>query len=138
MKSILSLLILSIAFSCTPIEEKAAEVTETITEAVTELENPFIHHVYFYLNNPDSAEDRAELVEGLNKLAKVETIQKHYIGFPAATDREVIVKDYSISWMCLFKNMEEEEMYQVDPIHLKFVEDYSHLWSTVKIYDSVQ
>ncbi|WP_341227677.1 Dabb family protein [uncultured Arcticibacterium sp.] len=137
MKSILSLLILSIAFSCTPAEEKATEVTETITAEVTELENPFIHHVYFYLNNPDSAEDKAKLVEGLNKLAQVETIQKHFIGFPASTDRDVIVKDYAVSWMCFFKNLEEEEMYQVDPIHLKFVEDYSHLWSTVKVYDSV-
>ncbi len=134
MKSILSILCLSLLFSCQQVEEKEVE----ITESVVELENPFIHHVYFYLNNPDSIEDRDELVLGLNELAKVPTIQKHYIGFPASTDREVIVKDYAVSWMCMFKNLEEEEMYQVDPIHLKFVEDYSHLWSTVKIYDSVR
>jgi hypothetical protein len=137
MKSIVSILFLStLAFSCAPVEEKTADVVEAVMES-TELSNPFIHHVYFYLNNPESLEDRAKLVEGLNKLAKVETIQQHYIGFPATTDREVIVKDYAVSWMCFFKNIEEEEMYQIDPIHLKFIEDYGHLWSTVKVYDSV-
>ncbi len=124
-----------IAFSCQEVE-KTEEVTKTM-ETETSLENQFIHHVYFYLNNPDSAEDKAKLVEGLNKLATVETIQQHYIGFPAPTDRDVIVKDYAVSWMCFFKNLEEEEMYQKDPIHLKFIEDYGHLWSTVKVYDSI-
>lgn len=135
MKSILSILIGLIAFSCTQKEEE--KIIETPV-ATAEPENPFIHHVYFYLNNPESMEDRDKLVEGLNKLATVSTIQKHYIGFPASTDREVIVKDYAVSWMCFFNNLEEEEMYQKDPIHLKFIEDYGHLWATVKVYDSVQ
>ncbi|KPM48109.1 hypothetical protein AFM12_10850 [Jiulongibacter sediminis] len=129
------------AFACSPKEESQEVETEATSEAnpITEPAeiNPFIHHVYFYLNNPESKEDRDKLVEGLNKLAEVETIQAHYIGFPASTDREVIVKDYQVSWMCFFKNLEEEEMYQKDPIHLKFIEDYGHLWSTVKVYDSI-
>ncbi|MFT5886918.1 MAG: hypothetical protein ACI9IP_003390 [Arcticibacterium sp.] len=133
MKSILSVLCIAFLFSCQQAKEKEVE----INEPVVELENPFIHHVYFYLNNPDSMEDRDELVKGLNELSMVSTIQKHYIGFPASTDREVIVKDYAVSWMCMFKNFEEEEMYQIDPIHLKFIEDYSHLWSGVKVYDSI-
>ena len=141
MKKLSILILAALAFACTP----ASENTETAAEEMAEVNpitepadiNPFIHHVYFYLNNPDSREDRDKLVEGLNKLAEVETIQAHYIGFPASTDREVIVKDYQVSWMCFFKNLEEEEMYQKDPIHLKFVEDYSHLWSTVKVYDSI-
>jgi hypothetical protein len=132
MKTIVSIILLAIAFSCRPVDDKGIDVATETT-----VSGPFIHHVYFYLNNPDNMEDRAQLVEGLNKLAKVETIQQHYIGFPAATDREVIVKDYAVSWMCIFKNIEEEEMYQTDPIHLKFIEDYGHLWSTVKVYDSV-
>lgn len=77
-------------------------------------------------------------MEGLNKLAKVETIQASYIGFPASTDRDVIVKDYGVSWLCFFKNLEEEEQYQKDPIHLKFIEDYGHLWKTVRVHDSIK
>lgn len=97
----------------------------------------FIHHVYFYLKNKNNAQDEAKLIEGLKKLAKVPTIQYVHIGTPAATGRPVIVKDYAISWMCFFKNIIEEEIYQTDPIHLEFIRDYSHLWEKVVIYDSV-
>lgn len=102
------------------------------------MDNPFIHHVYFYLKNPNNLADRDKLVEGLEKLSKVSTIQRHYIGFPASTDRPVIEKGYAVSWMCMFKNLEEEEQYQQDPIHLKFIEEYGHLWGKVVVYDSVQ
>ncbi len=136
MKVLITLLSIVAFAACTT---KSTEQTSQETSVVdtTSLANPFIHHVYFYLNNPGSADDRAKLVEGLNKLATVATIQQHYIGVPASTDREVIVKDYDVSWMCFFKNLEEEELYQKDSIHLKFIADYGHLWKTVKVYDSV-
>ncbi|TDB65158.1 Dabb family protein [Arundinibacter roseus] len=97
----------------------------------------FVHHVFFYLKNPDSAQDEAKLLEGLEKLSKVSTIQMVHIGRPASTNRSVIEKGYAVSWLCFFKNLIEEEMYQTDPIHLKFVEDYAHLWEKVVVYDSV-
>lgn len=97
----------------------------------------FVHHVYFYLKNPTSETDKVKLLEGLEKLSKVPTIRMVHIGTPASTTRSVIVRDYSISWLCFFDNLEEEEIYQTHPIHLKFVEDYSHLWEKVNVYDSV-
>ncbi len=97
----------------------------------------FVHHVYFYLKNPKSEADKAKLLEGLEKLSKVPTIRMVHIGTPASTTRSVIVRDYSVSWLCFFDNLEEEEVYQTHPIHLKFVEDYSHLWEKVNVYDSV-
>lgn len=106
------------------------------TEAKTAKEL-FVHHVYFYLKNPGSETDKARLLEGLEKLSKVPTIRMVHIGVPASTTRSVIVRDYSVSWLCFFDNLEEEEIYQKHPIHLKFVEDYSHLWEKVNVYDSV-
>ena len=97
----------------------------------------FVHHVYFYLKNPGSEADKAKLLEGLEKLSKVPTIRMVHIGVPASTTRSVIVRDYSVSWLCFFDNLEEEEIYQKHPIHLKFIEDYSHLWEKVNVYDSV-
>lgn len=97
----------------------------------------FIHHVFFYLKNKNNAQDEAKLLEGLKKLAKVPTIQYVHIGTPAATSRPVIVKDYAISWMCFFKNIIEEEIYQTHPIHLEFIKEYAHLWEKVVIYDSI-
>ncbi|NBA77922.1 twin-arginine translocation signal domain-containing protein [Emticicia sp. ODNR4P] len=98
----------------------------------------FIHHVYFWLKNPSSEADKNKLIEGLTGLSKVPTIRFHHIGTPASTNRSVIERGYSISWMLFFDNLEEEEIYQKHPIHLKFVEDYSHLWEKVIVYDSEQ
>jgi hypothetical protein len=43
------------------------------------IENKFIHHVYFWLKNADSKEDRSGLIEGLKKLSKVTTIKSFHI-----------------------------------------------------------
>jgi len=102
-----------------------------------ELKKRFIHHVYFWLKNKGNTNDKARLIEGLRKLSTVKTIQQFSIGMPAGTNRDVIDNSYSISWMLLFKNDKDQASYQVDPIHLKFVEDYSHLWSKVIVYDTV-
>ena len=99
--------------------------------------NVFIHHVYFWLSNPESSADRNQLIEGLDKLSSVATIKIFHIGLPAATSREVIDSSYSVSWLLLFKNKEDQDSYQTDPIHLKFVEDCKHLWSKVVVYDTV-
>jgi Stress responsive A/B Barrel Domain len=102
-----------------------------------ELKNIFIHHVYFWLNNPDSKDDLDKLKEGLMKLSKVKTIKQFHMGKPAGTSRDVIDSSYAISWFTMFDNAADQESYQKDPIHLKFVEDYSSLWKKVIVYDSV-
>lgn len=97
----------------------------------------FIHHVFFWLKDPASEADKAALIAGLEKLSKVTTIRQFHIGGPAATSRGVIDNSYSISWMLIFDNAADQDSYQVDPIHLKFVEECSSLWSKVVVYDSV-
>ncbi len=97
----------------------------------------FIHHVYFWLKNPGNKEDKAKLVEGLKKLSRVKTIKEFYIGQPAATRRDVIDSSYDVSWLLFFDNAADQDSYQSDPIHLKFVEECSSLWSKVIVYDSV-
>lgn len=101
------------------------------------IENKFIHHVYFWLKNPDSMEDRAKLVEGLKKMTKIKTIRQYHIGRPAATSRDVIDGSYAVSWFTMFDNPADQDSYQVDPVHRKFVEECSHLWSKVIVYDTI-
>ncbi len=103
----------------------------------TNSKNVFIHHVFFWLQNSESIADRDKLVAGLLKLSAAKTIQRFHIGKPADTNREVIERGYAISWLLHFENADDQASYQTDPIHLKFVEDCSHLWSKVIVYDSV-
>jgi len=101
------------------------------------LKNMFVHHVYFWLKNPDSSEDKKKLIEGLQRLSKVKTIKSFHIGQPATTNRDVIDRSYAVSWLVLFDNGADQESYQTDPIHLKFVEECSPVWNKVIVYDSV-
>ncbi len=103
-----------------------------------QLRNKFIHHVFFWLKNPDSQVDKQKLIAGLQKLTKAKTIESAHIGVPAATNREVIERSYQVSWLLVFKNDADQEVYQSDPIHLNFIEECSMLWEKVVVYDSVQ
>jgi stress responsive alpha/beta barrel protein len=97
----------------------------------------FIHHVFFWLKNPESKGDLHQLVEELNQLAGASTIKDFHIGQPATTNRDVIDTSWSVSWLLWFDNKEDQDMYQTDPVHLKFIKDCSHLWSKVLVYDSI-
>lgn len=101
------------------------------------MSNIFVHHVYFWLKNPDSKEDLAQLVAGLNSLTKASSIKSYHMGVPAGTSRDVIDGSYAISWLTIFANAEDEQKYQVDPIHLEFIDKCKHLWSKVLVYDSI-
>jgi hypothetical protein len=107
------------------------------SSSVMTAKNMFIHHVYFWLKNPSNFEDRQKLIEGLEKLSKVKTIKMFHLGKPADTNRDVIDTSYSVSWLLVFDDKASEESYQVDPIHLNFVETCKHLWQKVVVYDSV-
>ena len=96
-----------------------------------------LHHVFFWLNNPSSQDERQQLIEGLRKLADAEQVAKIEIGIPAATPkREVIDDSYDVSLLLTFKSVEDHNNYQSHPVHTKFVEDCSHLWKQVRIYDA--
>jgi len=101
-----------------------------------QMQNIFVHHVFFYLNHSDAANTQS-LVEGLNKLAKAPIIKESHIGIPANTQRDVVDNSYDVSWLAFFNNAEEQESYQTDPIHLQFVKECSYLWKKVILFYSV-
>ncbi|HEY6899684.1 MAG TPA: Dabb family protein [Puia sp.] len=97
----------------------------------------FVHHVFFWLKNPDSKEDRAALVAGLQKLTRLDFLKEYHIGIPAATNRGVIDSSYAVSWLLVFASAADEEKYQTHPMHLEFVRECSSLWNKVVVYDSL-
>ena len=101
-----------------------------------QLQDTFIHHVFFWLKENNES-NREQLIEGLKKLSSVSTIKQCHIGVPATTNREVIENTYNVSWMILFDNAADQDSYQVDPIHLNFVKECSHLWEKVTVFDTI-
>jgi hypothetical protein len=99
---------------------------------------PLVHHVFFWLKNRESKEDLEKLLEGLRTLEKITTVRKIVIGVPAKTEpRPVVDASYSASELLFFDDLAGQEVYQVDPIHKNFVDNYSHLWEKVVVYDSI-
>lgn len=97
-----------------------------------------VHHVFFWLKNAGSAEDRAKLVEGLRTLNAIEVIRQAHIGLPAATDpRGPVDNSWDVSEMFIFDTVEDEAVYQPHPVHQAFIANYGHLWSKVVVYDAI-
>jgi hypothetical protein len=48
----------------------------------------------------------------------------------------VIDRSYAVSWVLTFDDKADQDAYQVDPIHLRFVDECSPLWERVVVYDS--
>lgn len=97
-----------------------------------------VHHVFFWLKNPESKEDLARLLTGLRTLTKIETVRGAHFGVPASTEkRDVVDNSYSASEMLFFDDLAGQKIYQDHPIHKQFVADCSHLWEKVVVYDAI-
>jgi len=95
-----------------------------------------VHHVFFWLKNPGSENDRKQLIEGLRTLTAITEIKKLLIGTPASTEkREVVDNSYDVSELMYFDSVKDQDAYQVHAVHKAFVEKYSHLWAKVVVYD---
>ena len=97
-----------------------------------------IHHVFFWLNNPDSEADKNALIAGLNTLRAIPSIQRMHVGVLASTEkREVVDTSWDVSEIMFFNDAAGQKVYQDHPIHVDFVKNYAHLWKKVIVYDSV-
>ncbi|TKC05089.1 Dabb family protein [Pedobacter frigoris] len=100
---------------------------------------PLAHHVFFWLKNPGSKEDRNKLVAGIKTLKKIETVHGLHVGVVAETEkRDVIDMSWSVSELIFFTDLAGQVTYQTHPLHLEFIKNCSHLWSKVVVYDAVE
>lgn len=138
MKNILILTISIFVFANCTAQRDTKPNTQTINESAVEMEStPLIHTVYFWLVD-DVTEDRKKAFEqALQDLSKVPSIDKYYWGVPAKTaDRDVTEKSYDYAINVFFDSVEDEAAYQIDPLHLKFVEENKALFKEVIVYDN--
>jgi hypothetical protein len=94
-----------------------------------------VHTVFFWLDTKLTEKEILELKAGLESLRGIGVVKGLFIGTPCATNRPVIDRSYSVGLTVIFNSMAEHEAYQIDPLHLKFVEEHSSKWTAVKIYD---
>lgn len=95
------------------------------------------HLVFFWLKNPNNANDRIEFEESMQKLLKSSMYaSNNHFGKPAAINRPVIDTSYTYCLKITFDSIEQHDNYQIDPAHKLFIAESKKLWKEVLIYDS--
>ena len=116
----------------------AAAAASATTLGATHLPPRLVHHVFFWLKNPDSKEDLAQLLAGIRGLARIETVRGIHVGVPASTEkREVVDNSYSASEILYFDDAAGQKIYQDHPLHQQFIAECSPLWGKVVVYDAI-
>ena len=94
------------------------------------------HVVLFWLKKPGDLADQKTLIAGIRTLAQIDVVRSCRVGVPAKTEaRDVVDHSFDICETLTFDSVEDQLTYQLDPIHLQFVERCSDLWERVQIYD---
>ena len=101
------------------------------------IKGDFVHAVYFWLKNPDNQEDKKAFEASLKKFIDVsQYIKSRHLGTPAATSRPVIDNSYTYCLVVTFDSKKQQDQYQEEPAHKRFIEESKDLWEKVLVYDS--
>ena len=95
-----------------------------------------IHNVYFWLKENISTEQIEIFTKGVQSLLTIESVVYGKVGIPSATRRPAIDHTYSFHLLTVFEGLEGHDIYQIHPVHKKFLEDCSTFWSKVTVFDS--
>ena len=98
----------------------------------------FFHNVFFWLRDGAEAADASRLADGCTAyLTGIPGVLRLTVGAPAGTDRGVVDNSYGVALLLEFANAAAHDVYQAHPDHLRFIEECSHFWSRVQVYDVV-
>lgn len=104
-----------------------------------QIEGPLVHSVYFWLHQPNDTADRLAFETAIKKLIATNPQGvSAFLGVPASTEvRDVVETGYTYAYMMTFANKSAEAAYQSDPTHLQFIDEASHLWDRVQVFDAL-
>lgn len=102
-----------------------------------ESEMMLVHNVFFTVRDR-SPEYAAQLVAACDKWL---TDHPGTVFYAAGTlsdlDREVNDRDFDVGLHLVFENRAAHDAYQVSERHQQFIEQNRHLWTKVRVFDSV-
>ena len=97
----------------------------------------FVHMVFFWLKDEyKNEQQQAAFRKGVESLLTCSSVHSGYVGTPASTDRPIIDTSYDLSLVVILEDLEAHDAYQVDQIHLNFIDGFKDYWEKVVIYDA--
>ncbi len=140
MKTSTLLFCLSILFLLTScnINNTVIDQTQKETNGITKpTAKKLIHTVYFWYAEDANPKQLTEFEKELELLGTIKSIDQFYFGPPAATaERGPVDNTFDMCVNIFFDSVEAHDAYQIDPIHLAFVEKCKDLWEKVIVYDN--
>lgn len=102
-----------------------------------EFDPNYAHTVYFWFNEPENQEAQKTFETSLQKFLDTSAYAKtSFIGKPPKASRDVVDGSFTYSLIVTFESAEAQQKYQDEAPHKVFIEESSHLWSKVIVYDS--
>lgn len=95
-----------------------------------------LHTVLFWLRDDLTPAERQAFVAGVQSLTKISTVRFGFVGTPSETRRPVIDHTYTYKLSVGFDDLAGHDAYQIDPIHLRFLDECKTFWTRVLIYDA--
>ncbi|MFS4455990.1 Dabb family protein [Maribacter sp. 2304DJ31-5] len=106
-------------------------------QPMQQFDSNFAHTVYFWLKDPDNTQDRMAFEKSLKKFLDNSAYAKtNFIGVPPKANRDVVDGSFTYSLIVTFESAEAQQNYQDEAPHKLFIEESSHLWTKVIVYDS--
>ncbi|MHC8950050.1 Dabb family protein [Sphingobacterium hungaricum] len=97
-----------------------------------------LHSVYFWLKTDLTEDERADFLNFFKALNSIPNVRFLTYGAPAPTNpRPVVENSFDYNLIVTFDKMENLNVYETHPTHLKAIEDYSKYWTKVMVHDTL-
>jgi hypothetical protein len=100
--------------------------------------DPQLGHMVFFTLREDTPANREALIAACQTHLSNHTGTVHFSVGAIAEDlqREVNDRTFDVALHLVFANKAAHDTYQTHPRHLKFIEENSRLWASVRVFDS--
>jgi len=96
-----------------------------------------VHTVIFWLKKDLSEDQQVVFTNEVKTLGEISSVESFHLGTPAPTPKRPVIEDsYDYAITVVLKDMDAHDDYQVDPIHLDFIDKCKDMWERVVIYDA--
>tara|TARA_B100000035_G_scaffold99921_1_gene84796 strand:+ start:984 stop:1283 length:300 start_codon:yes stop_codon:yes gene_type:complete len=96
-----------------------------------------VHTVIFWLRKDLSEDQKVVFTNEVKILGEIPSVENFHLGTPAPTPKRPVIEDsYDYAITVVLKDMNAHDDYQVDPIHLEFIDKCKDMWERVVIYDA--
>jgi len=96
-----------------------------------------VHTVIFWLKKDLSEDQQVVFTNEVKTLGEISSVESFHLGTPAPTPKRPVIEDsYDYAITVVLKDMDAHDDYQMDPIHLDFIDKCKDMWERVVIYDA--